>query len=68
MIASGYSVGLNCDACNWTFEEIGGYESSREAWREVRRSGWKVNRKARTCICPECLRDGKAIKEQNSHE
>ena len=63
MIASGYSIMLQCDAC-YRSVEFGGDESARELWRGLSKStGWKISRKYGVCLCPECALEGKKLRD-----
>lgn len=53
-ITSGYSVSVKCDCGREC--DFGGSDSPRAVWREVRRSGWAVDRKKFTAICPACAK------------
>ena len=54
MIASGYSIHLLCDKCEYENAEFGGSEKAIEVWRGVKAVGWKTNKKSRKCLCPAC--------------
>ena len=54
MIASGYSVSLTCDVCEYSQAEFGGSETVAPIWRGVKAAGWIVSWKTRKCVCPEC--------------
>lgn len=54
--ASGYSISLLCDICNYTTQEFGGSERKTDIWRMVRRAGWSTKRRDGSIFvtCPKC--------------
>jgi len=69
MIVDGYGIDLYCDvpSCESTRYQMSpaqfGGSSAREAFADVRRSGWLYSRAKGLAVCPKCARAGHTIRE-----
>lgn len=63
MIASGYSMDLYCQVKgNQHAYRKGQAQFFGETWAEcakqAREAGWKIDKRKRECICPDCIKLG----------
>lgn len=66
MYASGYTLDLYCENIDnkeldlkmhdWLeFPHTFFAYDRKQAFRDARKAGWKINTKNKTCICPKCV-------------
>ncbi len=65
MIVGGYTLHLYCDFKDESFGhgrpgEFAG-ETKGHAFRDALRSGWKIDLKAGTALCPNCAKEGRKL-------
>lgn len=65
MIVGCYSLALYCDGpgCLVRREGDGVFtaETGAECRREARKRGWRLNLRAGTALCPQCVKNGKRV-------